>query len=272
MNTQAHTTARSVLAWSGAWHTTERILPEEVPVALVYDGTTQAVMMATPSDLPDFLLGFALTEGLIDTPDELTGTEIVAQPRGIEVRAWLAPGAASRLTARRRLSAGPVGCGLCGVDSIEAALRPLPPAPKDSGPWLAPDAVAQAMAAVTAAQPLHTQTRATHAAGLWLPGTGLVAVREDVGRHNALDKLAGAVVPGDASPSAGILVLTSRLSVDLVQKAAMIGARVLIGASAPTALAVSEAEAAGITLIARVRGASFEVYSHPQAFTEEALA
>ncbi|WP_372840885.1 formate dehydrogenase accessory sulfurtransferase FdhD, partial [Phaeovulum sp.] len=263
MSNRARTTARSVRAWSGAWHATERVLPEEVPVALVYDGTTQAVMMATPSDLDDFLLGFALTEGLIDAPDELTGTEIVAQPRGIEVRGWLAPEASARLTARRRLSAGPVGCGLCGIDSIEAALRPLPPAPDEVGPWLAPDAVAQAMAALTAAQPLRAQTRATHAAGLWLADVGLVAVREDVGRHNALDKLAGALVQGGASPSAGILVLTSRLSVDLVQKAAMIGARVLIGASAPTALAVTEAEAAGITLVARVRGASFEVYSHP---------
>lgn len=272
MSAPATASRHKAQVWAESWQVAERLLPEEVPVALVYDGATQAVMMATPTDLPDFLLGFALTEGLIARPNELTGAEIVAQPRGIEVRGWLAQGAATRLAERRRAIAGPVGCGLCGIDSIEQALRPLPRASLADGPRLRHDAPAQAIAALTAAQPLHAETRATHAAGFWLPGTGLVAVREDVGRHNALDKLAGALALAGAVPAAGVLVLTSRLSVDLVQKAAMIGARVLIGAASPTALAVAEAEAAHITLIARVRGASFEVYSHPQRFTEKAPA
>ncbi len=258
--------------WAGGWRAAERQLPQEVPVALVYDAATQAVMMATPADLADFVLGFALTEGLIASPAEMTATEIVPQTRGIEARAWLVPGASAQLAQRRRAMAGPVGCGLCGIDSIAEALRPLPRAALTGGPYLGPGVPAQAMAALATAQPLHTQTRATHAAGFWLPGAGLFAVREDVGRHNALDKLAGALARAGVAPAAGVLVITSRLSVDLVQKAAMIGARVLIGAGAPTALAVTEAEAAGITLVARVRGDGYDIYSHPHRFTDEALA
>ncbi|MBW6505308.1 MAG: formate dehydrogenase accessory sulfurtransferase FdhD [Rhodobacteraceae bacterium] len=272
MTVPAADSAYPARVWAGGWQAALRELPEEVPVALVYDGATQAVMMATPADLPDFLLGFALTEGVIASAAELTATEIVAQPRGIEARAWLVPKASAHLAQRRRAMAGPVGCGLCGIDSIAEALRPLPRAPLTGGPHLGSEAPVQAMAALAAAQPLHAQTRATHAAGFWLPGAGLVAVREDVGRHNALDKLAGALARAGSAPSAGVLVLTSRLSVDLVQKAAMIGARVLIGAAAPTALAVAEAEAAGITLVGRARGAGYEVYSHPQRFSDEAPA
>lgn len=264
------TSPRSARVWAGGWQQSRRHLPEEVPVALVYDGATQAVMMATPADLPDFLLGFALTEGLIARPDELTGTEVVTQPRGIEVRGWLAAGAATRLAARRRATAGPVGCGLCGIDSIEAALRPLPRMAPEAGPRLAPDAPLQAMAALGAAQALHHATRASHAAGFWQPGAGLVALREDVGRHNALDKLAGALARQGVAPGAGVLVLTSRLSVDLVQKAVMLGVPILIGAAAPTALAVTEAEAAGLTLIGRARGESYDIYSHPQRISNEA--
>ncbi|MDP2063502.1 MAG: formate dehydrogenase accessory sulfurtransferase FdhD [Phaeovulum sp.] len=272
MSAPASASRHPVRAWVSGWQNAARLLPEEVPVALVYDGATQAVMMASPADLADFLLGFALTEGLIASAAELTATEIVPQPRGIEARAWLVPGAAARLAARRRAMAGPVGCGLCGIDSIAEALRALPRAVPTSGPRLGPQAPAAALTALAAAQPLHAETRATHAAGFWLPDAGLVSVREDVGRHNALDKLAGALSRGQAEISAGVLVLTSRISVDLVQKAAMIGARVLIGAAAPTALAVAEAEAAAITLVARVRGDSFDVYSHPQRINGEGQA
>ncbi|WP_415182044.1 formate dehydrogenase accessory sulfurtransferase FdhD [Phaeovulum sp.] len=236
-------------------------LAEEVPVALVYDGTTQAVMMASPGDLEEFVTGFALTEGLVRTLDEITAIEIVDQPKGIEARAWLVPGSASRLAARQRGMVGPLGCGLCGIDSLEQALRALPPVPR--GTALSPRAPAQAMAALATAQPLQDATRAAHAAGFWHPERGLVILREDVGRHNALDKLAGALAQAGIAPATGALVMTSRLSVDLVQKAAMIGAPVLIGASAPTALAVTEAEAAGLTLIARARGETYEIHSHP---------
>ncbi|WP_444454662.1 formate dehydrogenase accessory sulfurtransferase FdhD [Rhodobacter capsulatus] len=233
------------------------VLAEEVPVALVFDGVTQAVMMASPVDLEDFLLGFALTEGMIAAPADLLRAEVVHQPQGIEVRGWLAAPAGQRFAARRRAMAGPVGCGLCGIDSLAAAVRPLPRAPRGGGAKLtlgAPAALADAaLHALRAGQVLQDAVRAAHAAGFW-DGTRLLALREDVGRHNALDKLAGALAAAAVDVGAGVVVMTSRLSVDLVQKAAMIGARVLIAPSAPTALAVSEAQAAGIAVIARGPG------------------
>ncbi|MFD2172704.1 formate dehydrogenase accessory sulfurtransferase FdhD [Rhodobacter lacus] len=230
------------------------VLAQEVPVALVFEGVTQAVMMATPADLDDFQLGFALTEGLIAAPGEIVRSERVMQPRGIELRGWLAAPAAAQFTARRRAMAGPVGCGLCGIESLSEALRPLPRAPRGGGATLAlgaPAALAKAaLAGLRAAQPLHDRVRASHAAGFWCAGR-LVLCREDVGRHNALDKLAGALARADLDAGTGAVVMTSRISVDLVQKAAMIGAGALIGASSPTALAVEEARAAGLALIAR---------------------
>ena len=234
-------------------------LAAEVPVALVFDGVTQAVMMATPADLPEFLLGFALTEGIIAAPAELLRSEIVELGAGIEARAWLAeaPGAAFR--ARRRAMMGPVGCGLCGIESIEQALREVPPV-TTRALRLHSGAPARALADLERAQEIHDRVRGCHAAGLWQPEAGLVAQAEDVGRHNALDKLAGKL----GGQGVGALVMTSRLSIDLVQKAAMIGAEVLMGSGAATGLAVSEAERAGITLIGRAGSAAPEVYCHPE--------
>ncbi|PCD76064.1 formate dehydrogenase accessory sulfurtransferase FdhD [Pseudothioclava arenosa] len=236
-------------------------LAAEVPVALVFDGVTQAVMMATPADLPEFLLGFALTEGIIAAPAEVLRSEIVEQGAGIEARAWLAeaPGAAFR--DRRRAMMGPVGCGLCGIESIEQALRAVPPViPRALR--LRPGDPGRALADLERAQEIHDRVRGCHAAGLWRPGAGLIAQAEDVGRHNALDKLAGKL----AGQAGGALVMTSRLSVDLVQKAAMIGAEVLMGAGAATGLAVAEAERAGITLIGRAGSRAPEIYCHPERF------
>ncbi len=241
------------------------VLAEEVPVALVFDGVTQAVMMATPCDLSDFLLGFALTEGMIATPADLLRSEVVPQDRGIELRAWLAPGAAKRFAERRRGMAGPVGCGLCGMESLAAALRPLPARPQ-AGAMALPQEVGgfatTALAALRAAQPLHDAVRASHAAGFWHDGR-MVAVREDVGRHNAFDKLAGALAAAGIGAGLGALVLTSRISVDLVQKAAVIGAGLLVSPSAPTALALTEAEAAGLALIARGPEGPI-LFTHPE--------
>lgn len=246
------------------------LLAEEVPVALVFDGVTQAVMMATPADLDDFLLGFALTEGLIAAPDEILRQEIMPQPRGIEARAWLAAPAGARFAARRRAMAGPVGCGLCGIDSLEQALRPLPrhvgAAPLSGAPEVLARAALNALQSV---QSLHDHVRASHAAALWSPVAGILALREDVGRHNALDKLAGALARAGIDAAQGAIVMTSRLSVDLVQKAAMIGAGTLIAPSAPTALAVTEAQAAGLALIAR-GGAGYLRYTAPE--TQESAA
>lgn len=237
--------------------------PEEQPVAIVIDGMSQAVLMATPHDLQDFAIGFALTEGLIAALDEITGfEEMPVEVQGlpaVEARLWLKPGHAARLAERRRSMVGPVGCGLCGVDSIEAALPQIVPVSSD---WTMPAAeVTRAMAAMAAGQLRRSTTPAIHGAGFWDGRTALV--REDVGRHNALDKLSGALAWQGVDGTQGAIVMSSRLSVDLVQKAARIGAPILIGASAPTALALAWAEAAGMTLIARARADGFDLYTHP---------
>ncbi len=234
---------------AGAAREGSEVLAEETPVALVYDGVTQAVMMATPADLEDFLLGFALSEGLIETPAELTRREIVAREAGIEARGWLAAGPGARFAARRRAMAGPVGCGLCGLESLTEALRPLPA--RAPGARVSAGAAAAALTGLRAAQRLQDATRGVHAAGFWTEAEGLIAIREDVGRHNALDKLAGALAGAGRGAAEGALVMTSRVSVDLVQKAATLGAAALIAPSAPTALAVAQARAAGLRLIAR---------------------
>ncbi|MDT8857313.1 formate dehydrogenase accessory sulfurtransferase FdhD [Paracoccaceae bacterium Fryx2] len=239
----------------------QRCLPEEVAVALSYNGSTQAVMMATPADLGDFAYGFSLTEG-IARPEEIDSVTVVAAPRGIDVQIWLRGDAGARLQARRRTMAGPVGCGLCGIDSLEEATRDaVPLAP--SGFRMTPAQVKAAVAGLTAHQPLHDATRAAHAAAFWTPEAGFVAVREDVGRHNALDKLAGALIRGGLGQDGAVLV-TSRVSIDLVQKCAAIGASVLIAVSAPTVAAVDMAGAAGITLIALARPERFDVFTHPE--------
>jgi FdhD protein len=230
-------------------------------VALVFDGTTQAVMMASPCDLEDFLRGFARTEGLIELPDDITRVELVEQSNGIEVRAWLRASVGNRLKARRRAMLGPVGCGLCGIDSLNEALRPVTPVAKTL--TLTPQDPARAMASLRAQQPLQDATRAVHAAAVWCPERGLIALREDIGRHNALDKLAGAVLG-----AAEVIVLTSRLSVDLIQKAAMMRAQIVIAAGAPSTLALETALRAGITLIGRTRDETHEIYTHPDRICE----
>jgi len=235
----------------------ERTLPEEVAVALSFNGTTQAVMMATPADLEDFGVGFALTEG-IARPEEILSVEVVEVDRGVDVQVWLAPQAEARLAARRRTMSGPVGCGLCGIDSIDQALREVPVvAPSRFG--MTPSQVLAAVAALPGEQRLHDATRAVHGAAFW-NGRVLLA-REDVGRHNALDKLVGGMLRAGLGPE-GAVVLTSRVSTDMVQKVAMLGAPVIIAVSAPTVAAVELAEASGITLIALAKGERFEVFSH----------
>jgi FdhD protein len=244
---------------SGGSAETHRTLAEEVPVALVYNGTTQAVMMASPQDLEDFARGFSLTEGIVEDPGEIESCEIVAHGDGIEARLWIAAPRAETLAARRRAMTGPVGCGLCGIDSLGEALRPVKPV-ADIGLTLASHEIDAAMSALRAGQVLHDRTHAAHAAGFWRPGTGLALLREDVGRHNALDKLAGALFRDGIDARSGAVVLTSRVSLDMVQKTCALGAPLLIAASAPTAHAVRLAGAAGLTLIASARGDGFDVF------------
>ncbi|QUS35096.1 formate dehydrogenase accessory sulfurtransferase FdhD [Falsirhodobacter algicola] len=247
---------------AGATPVAGRLLPEEIAVAISYDASTQAVMMATPNDLHDFARGFSLTEG-IATPEEIASIEPVEVPRGIDLRIWLAPGVGARLAQRRRSMTGPVGCGLCGIDSLDQALRDMPPVTSDLR--LSADEVRRAIGALRAHQPLHDATRAVHAAGLWVPGQGMIAVREDVGRHNALDKLAGACLV--AAPGPGVVLMTSRVSVDLVQKVAAMNMPVLVAVSAPTAQAVDLADRLGITLIGLARGDDHTAFTHLHRLT-----
>jgi FdhD protein len=238
-----------------------RAVPEETAVALVYDGSTQAVMMATPSDLEDFAVGFSFTEGQISKPSDITELSIVEQDNGIEARMWLVPEAGKHIATRRRSMAGPTGCGLCGVESLAAAVPSPPVVPQ--GLVISRDDVHRALAALAPAQELNIRTRAVHAAAFFTPGTNALVVREDVGRHNALDKLVGALLRSGAVINQGFVVLTSRVSVEMVQKSAKIGAQIIVAVSAPTALAIRTAEAAGITLIAIARADGFEIFTHP---------
>ena len=239
----------------------ERTIPEETPVAIVHNGSTYAVMMATPADLEDFGLGFSLTEGVIAKLDDVLSLETLEFPEGVEIRLWLDEERAGQMVARRRQIAGPTGCGLCGVESLELAVKPA--SKVTEGRTFTPAEISRAIASLPPAQALNRETRAVHAAAFWEPKAGLVAVREDVGRHNALDKLVGHLVGKGQNASDGIVLLTSRVSIEMVQKTAMLGASVLVAVSAPTALAVRTAEAAGITLAAIARDDGFEIFTHP---------
>ncbi len=237
-----------------------RIVAEESAIALSYGGSTEAVMMATPADLEDFAIGFSLSEGLIGGIDEVTGIDVLEVSGGIDLQISLKDDIDLALRARRRAKAGPVGCGLCGVESIEEALKPAADVSAVFVNFKAGD-VSDAMHLLTARQPLNAATRAVHAAGFYIPGRGMIAVREDVGRHNALDKLIGHLARTGVPGSEGAVVMTSRISVELIQKTAKLGSGILVGISAPTALAIDMATRAGMTLVALARGEDFEIFT-----------
>jgi FdhD protein len=244
----------------------KRIIPEETAISFTYDSGSYAVMMATPQNLEDFALGFSFTEGLVSSAAEIRQLDIVEHDTGVELRMWLVEPRAAALSERRRYLAGPTGCGLCGIDSLDEAVRPV--ARVRDGRSFTPAEIMQALDALAPRQELNRHTRAVHAAAFWRPDSGLVAVREDVGRHNALDKLAGALLRDNVSSQNGLVLLTSRVSVEMVQKTAAIGAPLIVAVSVPTALALRTAEAAGITLVAIARSDGFEVFTHPQRIQE----
>lgn len=254
-----HTVSR-IARRNGAVASGRRLVPEEVPIAFSFDGTTHAVMMASPADLEDFAVGFAIAEGIATSPRDIEKIAIVDHDQGVDIQMALKDKASAIFEARRRHMAGPVGCGLCGIESIEEALRPVPEV-EDADIVLEADDIARAVRLLTSHQPLNAETHAVHAAGFYVPGKGIVAAREDVGRHNALDKLAGALTRKGIDGRIGAIVITSRVSVEMVQKTAAIGAAILLAVSAPTALALRTAEAAGITLVALVRGDDFEIFT-----------
>lgn len=256
-------TRHQEIAWrGGCTAATSRLVAEETAVALSYNGSTHAVMMATPADLGDFGVGFTLTEGIVRRADDIENIDVIHGELGIEVRIWLSGDRAASLAARRRAMSGPVGCGLCGIESLEQARR-APPASTSRAMFRARDLLT-AMQALPQRQILNIQTKSMHAAAFWHPSGGIGPVREDVGRHNALDKLAGAIVDARLPASEGAVLLTSRVSVEMVQKAAMIGTPVVIAVSAPTTLAIRTAEEAGITLLAIARDDGYGVFTHPQ--------
>ncbi len=256
-------------AWHGAGGFTaaERTIPEETAVAFTYNGSSYAVMMATPQDLEDFAYGFSLTEGVISSPDEIESLEIIEETIGIEVRMRLREPHATAFRDRRRYLAGPTGCGLCGIESLGEAMRTPAVIADDSS--FTPAEIMGALHALYGLQAINQMTRAVHGAAFYRHGAGIVAVREDVGRHNALDKLAGALGRTGQSGQGGFGLLTSRLSVELVQKAAAIRIPVLVAVSAPTALAARTAEAAGITLVGVARNDVFEIFTHAKRIKED---
>ena len=237
------------------------LIAAEVPVAFVYNDVSFAVMMATPHDLEDFALGFSLGEGLVGSAGELRIDAIDTSLEGITLRLRIPAERACVLEQRQRNLQGRSGCGLCGTASIEAVLRPPPPVHADL--HVQADAIERALRELQARQPLNVLTGATHAAG-WAGRDGAIAlVREDVGRHNALDKLVGALVAADIETDAGFVVVTSRASYEMVMKTAQAGIALLVAISAPTALAIALAESARLTLVGFARDDGHVVYSHP---------
>jgi FdhD protein len=246
-----------------------RTVAEETPVAFTYCRDTYAVMMATPADLEDFAVGFSLTEGVIATPVEITELEIVQHPKGVELRMTLIDDRDIALLNRRRKLAGPVGCGLCGVESLEAAITPVRHVASKASVDRA--TIFNALGRLGAHQKLNFETRAVHGAGFWpLGANDFHVVREDVGRHNALDKLCGALAREGSDASGGIVFLTSRVSIEMVQKSAAMNAAIMVAMSAPTALAIRTADDAGITLAAVARDDGFEVFTHAYRIAEAA--
>lgn len=255
---------RDVQRWrAGRIDTAEDCIAEELPIALLYNDRPHVVMMATPRDLDDFVLGFSLSEAVIDRADELSDVRIHALLEGIEVRMRIPDARAEVLEGRRRNLTGGTSCGLCGAQALEDAVRQ--PAPVDAGAEVDPQALHRALDRLHDLQPLNTATGATHAAA-WAHADGSIALlREDVGRHNALDKLIGAMTRAGERVGAGFALITSRASYEMVQKAATVGIPMLAAISAPTALAIQLAESTGVTLIGFARNNSHVIYTQLRA-------
>ena len=251
-----------VQRWTrGTVSSTTDTIAEEMPVALVYHDVPHVVMLATPADLEDYAYGFTLSEGLVASVDEIRGVEVVQGEASADVKISVAWERFTQLLQRRRNLAGRTGCGLCGAETAEDAIRECPPVP--AGISLSAAELHAAMTQLSGRQPINARTGSVHAAAWVVPGRGIEVVREDVGRHNALDKTIGALARARADFAAGYMLITSRASYEMVQKCATVGVTVLVALSAPTAFAVRLAQRAGLTLVAFARADQHVVYAHP---------
>ena len=249
--------------WQGNTRTVHQdYIAEEVPVSLVYNGVPHVVMLVTPADLEDFALGFSITEGIIGSPSELLSTRIFNHANGIEVRLQIPESRFCELPDKGRNLTGRTGCGLCGASTLQQAIRPTQMV---QGKLNVPaEELVSALDSIKEHQKINQLTGAVHAAAWIVPGQDVQHVREDVGRHNALDKLIGLLLRLGKNPSAGFMLITSRASYEVVQKAASVGISLLAAISAPTGLAIRLAEEAGLTLVGFVRDNQHVVYSHPE--------
>ena len=245
-------------------HTTDQVA-EETPVALVYHDVPHVVMLATPADLEDYAYGFTLSEGLVARSDEIRGVEVVQGEESADVRISVAWERFTQLLQRRRNLTGRTGCGLCGAEKAEDAIREV--ARVATGPTVSAVELHEAIAQLGSRQPINARTGSVHAAAWVSPGEGIQVVREDVGRHNALDKTIGSLARSRADFAAGYMLITSRASYEMVQKCATVGVTLLVALSAPTAFAVRLAERSGLTLVAFARADRHVTYAHPQRVT-----
>jgi FdhD protein len=257
---------RRVERWRGQQHSIQQdYIAEEVPVSLVYNGQPHVVMLMTPADIEDFALGFSITEGIIEDPSELLSVHVYNRSNGIEAHLKIPEARFSLMAGKGRNLTGRTGCGLCGATTLQQAVRDAKPV--SGNLQVSAIELFAALNEIRDQQKLNRLTGAVHAAAWILPGQGIQYIREDVGRHNALDKLIGVLLRLYKNPADGFLIMTSRASFELVQKAASVGITLLAAMSAPTGLAIRMAEEAGITLIGFARDDQHVVYSHPALLT-----
>jgi FdhD protein len=253
--------------WSrGATSHTTDLVAEEMPVALVYHDVPHVVMLATPADLEDYAVGFTLSEGLVARAAEIRGVEVRYGAASVDVHVTVAWERFTELLQRRRNLTGRTGCGLCGAETAADAIRETGPVP--AGVTVTSAELHAAIEQLSGLQPINARTGSVHAAAWVEPGKGIRVVREDVGRHNALDKTIGALIRGGADLALGFMLITSRASYEMVQKCATVGIPFLAALSAPTAFAVRLAERSGVTLVAFARRDQHVVYAHPERLTE----
>ncbi|MGB8328114.1 MAG: formate dehydrogenase accessory sulfurtransferase FdhD [Steroidobacteraceae bacterium] len=243
----------------GTVATTDQVA-EEAPIALIFHSVPHVVMLATPADLEDFAIGFTLSEALVAEASEIRGVEVETGPQAIDVRITIASERFAALLQQRRNLLGRTGCGLCGAETLEQAVRV--PRQLAGGVKVSVEELHRALAELSSRQPLNQRAGSVHAAAWAVPGRGVQYVREDVGRHNALDKLIGALVRDKVDRSTGFAIITSRASYEMVLKSATVGITFLAAVSAPTAFAIRVAEQAGLTLVGFARADQHVVYAH----------